>query len=1180
MTLAAARTRSEATPSRAATPKPAPVVHRISSDSRRYGLSGRVVQPALRSSAAHDPAERKAEKVAALVAPALSKPAGTSRVAQYLTARGGPVLLRGAARLQKLKQNEQTHDTAGAKLNQAVKAVVEPPGEGQSRSNATQVTVVSEQPVPVPDEKRGKQRLRESLQANVPRTIEDVDNFKRNRSAGSIGADVMTVVQGDKNAVVSSFEAMGSTPAAAPPEQTPEALPPAEAAPATAALNLGEGAIAPLQQEHTDLSNYSKEVDSKLKEEGITQEQLDMVDSGDLAAANQEKKGMEKTAKAEPLAVQKFAQQEAQRVDQELRQSEKQEREALNARRKTSLTATTQKQKGTKSALEKKREEVATKINGIYQAAQSKVKKKLADLETQSLKRFDEGNRKATQAFEDQVKAEIEAFKQKRYSGLLGGAKMAYDWLTGIDDMPEVKAIFERNRDAFVATVNQLVEAITADNKRVIQECKEELNAARTAIRNYVEKLSPELKDVGRKASEEMNTKLNEMDAFVGQKEKELQQKLAEKQAASIKAIDDKIEKMKEAMSGALSMLGKFLLAAAKKFFTWALQKFGYSLSDIEGIINKGAAVLKAIFTQPIQFVKNLINAAITGFKNFGKNFLQHLKNALFEWLTGSLQGLVLPKTWDFKGIISVALQMIGISYANIRRHMVAVMSEKVVANLEKTFTLVKTLITEGPIAAWEQLKKMAGEMRDAFIDAVKDFIKMKIIEQAIQWVVSLFIPGAGIVKAIIAIYDTIVFFIQKAKQIAQMVGNFLSAIGAIASGAVGAAANALESGLARGLSLVISFLAALLRLSGITNKIRDAIGKVRGKVDAVLLKVAKWLAEKAKKLLSSFVQAGVPQDPNERLRLGLAAAETAVNALAGDVVQARVMLPVLGLVKTRYAFVTLTATERDGDWWVQGTINPGGGKKTRKRSSPQGQAVATAIIGQNIGNAVLPAEYRRINYEIMAGSGSMPDIQRSGRGYSAPELSCDSPGIIRMGRGLRRADYALIALYEAEIAKITADTGNAMRGNPASLISGLRQRVMQEGGASFANGIRAQMRAIVAFLKGPQRLTFTGVEVPYSARHTIDYTLVEMRGRRSINVAVEVKNWSGGDDLDVLAPRLSNHLQSYIDGLRTGTVVYDELRIQWVGWDVLPRAARRRYMGIITRAQTRAAAAGITFVF
>lgn len=774
---------------------------------------------------------------------------GKSSVARYLAARGAPALVKGVGMLQKLSQNEQTHDDAAEKLRQSEHAVVIPSSDGQSKSNTGQVNAVGDRPAPTVDDKIAKRKLQETLEANTPRSIEDVDNFKRDMKAQHMGADVMQVVQTDKNAVTSTFGDLQHTPPPAPPEHKPVELPPEEIAPPTPVLNLGQGAIAPLQKEHTDVSNYTKEADRKLNEEGVTQEQLDMVDSGDLAEANKEKKGLEKKAQTEPVAMQVFARQEAAKVDQELKQDEKRDRDALKAKRKSGLSVTAQKQKGAKSALEKKRDEVAAKINGIYQAAQDKVKKKLADLETQSLKRFDDGNAKATKEFEDSVNREIDAFKDDRYSGWFGWARKAKDWLLGMDDLPEVKAIFDRNRAAFVSTINQLVDDISADNKRVIQECKDELTNAKKTIKEYVDQLEPGLKGIGNKAAEEMNAKLNELDQFIARKEEELQNKLKDKQTAAIKAIDEKIEKMKEAMSGALAKLGKLLLLAAKKFFSWALEKFGCSLSTIEGIINKGMAVLKAIFTQPIQFVKNLMNAAITGFKNFGKHFLTHLKNALFEWLTGSLEGLVLPATWDFPGIIGVALQMIGISYQNIRAHMVTVMGEPVVAGLEKTFTLVKTLITEGPMAAWEQLKEMAGEMRDAFIEAVKDFIKTKIIEQAIQWLVSLFIPGAGIIKAIIGIYDTIVFFIQKAKQIMQMISNFLGSIAEIAAGNIGAAADAMENGLARGLSLVISFLAQLLHLSGITSKIRDAIQKIRGKVDAVLLKVAKWIAEKARKL-------------------------------------------------------------------------------------------------------------------------------------------------------------------------------------------------------------------------------------------------------------------------------------------------------------------------------------------
>ena len=823
-------------------PKPVPDVRKPADKSEKKGAA-KAPAKGVKGGASRRGAGPKTAGVTAMLR------AIGGKVAQYLIGKAAPVLARGIGLLRILSRNEQNHDNAGQKIQQAEKAVVIPASEGQSKSNTIQVGEVGGRPAPPVDERKGKQRLQESLAENVPKSIEDVDNFKRDQKAAHMGADVMEVVQGDKNAVVSTFADMERTPQPMPPEQTPEPLPPPEVAPQTATMNLGQEAVAPLQPEHTDVSQYTNEADAKLKEEGVTQEQLDMVDSGDLATANKEKKGMEQTAKTEPLAVRKFAQQQTQKVDSDLKQEEKQQRGALTIKRKAGLGGAAQKQKGAKSALEKKREEVAVKINGIYKAAQDKVKKKLDDLETQSMKRFDEGNAKATKTFEDTVNREIDAFKDDRYSGFFGWARKAKDWLLGMDDLPEVKAIFDRNRAIFVSAIDKLVAEISADNKRVIQECKDELARAKAEIKDYVDKLGPALKDIGKKVAGEVNEQLEQMDGFIRKKEEDLQQKLADKQQAAIKAIDEKIEKMKEAMSGALAKLGKLLLWAAKKFFTWALSKFGYSLGEIESIINKGAAVLKAIFTKPIQFVKNLMKAAITGFENFGKNFLKHLKDALFEWLTGSLQGLVLPTTWDFRGIIGVALQMIGISYQNIRKHMVTVMGEPVVAGLEKTFTLVKTLITEGPMAAWEQLKGMAAEMRDAFIDAVKDFIKWKIIEEAVKWVVALFIPGAGIIKAIIGIYDTVVFFIQKAKQIMKMIADFLGSIGEIAAGNIGAAAGAMERGLARGLSLVISFLAQLLHLSGITAKIRAAIQKIRDKVDAVLLKVATWIADKAKKL-------------------------------------------------------------------------------------------------------------------------------------------------------------------------------------------------------------------------------------------------------------------------------------------------------------------------------------------
>jgi len=862
-----------------------------------------------------------------------------SKVAQYLATRAAPVLARGASMLSRLKQNEQTHDEAGEKLKQSEDAVVIPPSDEQSKSNAGQVSAVGGRATPVVEEQKAKGKLEQSLAARVPRTIEGVDNFKRNKNAQHVGADVLRVVQGDKQAVVSTFADVTQTPPPMPSDHTTVVLPAEEPAPPTPAMNLGQGVIAPLQSEHTDVSQYTKEADGKLKEEGVTQEQLDMVDSGELAEAKKEKKGLEQKAKAEPLAIQTFARSQTEQIDKDLTREEKTGREALRAKRRTALGATGQRQKGAKSALERKREQVAAKINGIYQAAQDSVKRKLADLETQSMKRFDAGNAAATRAFEDNVKREIDAYKADRYSGWFGWARKAKDWLRGMDHLPRVKEIFETNRATFVDTINRLVEEITEENQRVIKECREELDNAKKTIKEYVDSLGPGLRDIGKQAAAEMRDRLNDLDQTIGRKEEELRNKLKDKQAAAIKAIDEKIEKMKEAMAGALAKLGKLLLWAAKKFFTWALGKFGVSLSTIEGVISKGTAVLKAIFTGPIGFVKNLIGAAKLGFQNFGKNFLTHLKNAVFEWLTGSLEGVRLPETWNLRGILSVVFQLLGLTYQNIRAHLVRLVPEPVVRTLETTFALVKTLITEGPMAAWEQLKEIATEIQGAFVDAVKDWIKWKVVEEAIKTILAMFIPGAGIIRAIIGIYDTIVFFIQKAKDIVEMIGNFLGSIAEIAAGNVGAAAVALEAGLARGLKLVIGFLAKFLRLEGITKRIREVIQNIRAKVDAVIAKVAGWvvgLAKRAGKFVAAKALGGDPSAPPEqRLQHGLREGTEAINRLSGSRVGLAVINPVLSAIRLRHNMRLLQAQPRGDRWVVLGEVNPRGESLTDKLVEP-----------------------------------------------------------------------------------------------------------------------------------------------------------------------------------------------------------------------------------------------------
>jgi hypothetical protein len=164
------------------------------------------------------------------------------------------------------------------------------------------------------------------------------------------------------------------------------------------------------------------------------------------------------------------------------------------------------------------------------------------------------------------------------------------------------------------------------------------------------------------------------------------------------------------------------------------------------------------------------------------------------------------------------------------------------------------------------------------------------------------------------------------------MVGNFLGAIAEIAAGNIGAAADALEKGLARALKLVIDFLARLLRLSGITKKIQQAIEKIRSKVDTALDKVVKWIADKAKALVKKVVTAGVPKDPKERLDAALTAAQRATDKFADKPVAKIVLNPILSGIKIRYQLRSINLNTEGDRWAVEAEVNPRAKKVLKAR--------------------------------------------------------------------------------------------------------------------------------------------------------------------------------------------------------------------------------------------------------
>ena len=269
------------------------------------------------------------------------------------------------------------------------------------------------------------------------------------------------------------------------------------------------------------------------------------------------------------------------------------------------------------------------------------------------------------------------------------------------------------------------------------------------------------------------------------------------------------------------------------------------------GYLQKAGKAFDTIVNDPIGFVGNLVSAAKLGIGMFVDNFVPNLKKALVGWLTGALAGanLHIPQAFTVQEILKFVLSVLGLTWDNIRTKLVREIGETAVAALETGFELVKTLITEGPAAAWEQIVESIGNLKDMVIDQVIDFVMDKVITAAVTKLLSFLNPAGALVQAIIAIYNTILFFVERLSQMAQVAAAFIDSIADIASGKIEPAAAKVEQTMVGLLSLVISFLARLVGLGNVGDAITNLIDRLRRPIDEALDKVVVWIVTQAKKL-------------------------------------------------------------------------------------------------------------------------------------------------------------------------------------------------------------------------------------------------------------------------------------------------------------------------------------------
>ncbi len=303
--------------------------------------------------------------------------------------------------------------------------------------------------------------------------------------------------------------------------------------------------------------------------------------------------------------------------------------------------------------------------------------------------------------------------------------------------------------------------------------------------------------------------------------------------------------------------LKNFAVSAGRKVlefvFEGAMALAGPLGQQVLAVVRKAGNVVNQIIENPIGFLGNLLAAVKQGFQQFSSNILEHLKKGLMDWLFGTLAkaGVQLPQKFDLGGIVSLIMQILGLTYAALRAKLVKVVGESRMAAIEKGVDLLVTVVTKGLAAAWEKILEYADNLYETVIGGIRDWVVTKVVTAAVTKIATMFNPVGAVIQAIKTIYDTVVFFVERAKQIAELANAVFDSIANIAAGKIGAAADYVEKTMARAIPVLIGFLASLIGLGGIADRIREIIEKIRGAVDKALNKVVNFIVQKAAALLA-----------------------------------------------------------------------------------------------------------------------------------------------------------------------------------------------------------------------------------------------------------------------------------------------------------------------------------------
>jgi hypothetical protein len=744
-------------------------------------------------------------------------------------------LKHGAAR-------NKRHAPVSKKSTEASAAAKGPPNEKAAGAKSKQVDKLQEAPAKKTETNSFLEMLRAEIAAAMPKTLGDTEDFMKGDTPGAMKSSLKGNVSQETGK--SAGEIKGASQGK--PNESGVAVKdvaeiPKERAPVPPSVDGAQAMPAPKSDADVSLQDSKQDTDAEMKDAQVTPVQLKKANDPRFSAVLTAKDAVAKQADAAPAQYRAGEKGVLTAAAAQAQAQGKKGALALIGVRGHSNSAVLTRQQAAKAKEELERKQVTDRIESIYNATKESVDAKLAALETEVGAMFDAGIDNALATMTSYVEARMDAYKDERYSGLIGRGKWVKDKLFGLPH--EADVFYTEGRNVFTRTMDALVVRVAARVELRLKEAKDEVAKGKAEIAKYVAGLKPSLKSVGKAAENDMTARFQELEQGIDDKKNQLAQSLAQKYKEAYSKADEALKKIQDANKGLVTAFVEKLGEIIKILLEFK--------DKLMALLKKAASVIGLIVDDPIGFLGNLIGAIKLGIQQFVNNIWTHLKNGFMKWLFGSLAdaGIEIPGDLSLPSILKLVLSVLGITYERMRAKAVKLIGERAVKLIEKVAEYVKELITGGPAALWAKVKDDLGNLKEMVIDALQNWLIETIVKKAVAKIVLLFNPAGAIIQAIMAIYDVITFLIDKATQIMAFVESVIDSVALIVAGSIGSAANKIESTLASIIPLLIGFLADFIGLGGLSKKIKEIVTKVQTVVDKAIDKAIAKVVGFVKKL-------------------------------------------------------------------------------------------------------------------------------------------------------------------------------------------------------------------------------------------------------------------------------------------------------------------------------------------